>query len=72
MGTEKGQFLFHSQRRASLVAQMVNGPPSMQKTQVPSLGGEDPPEKEMATILVFLPGKFHGAWCAAVHEVTKE
>ena len=46
--TGKGQFLLQSQRRASLVAQMVNGPPAMQQTQVPSLGGEDPLEKEMA------------------------
>ena len=28
---------------------MVNGPPAMQQTQVPSLGGEEPLEKEMAT-----------------------
>ena len=47
--TGKGQFLFQSQRRASLVAQMVNGSPTVQETQVPSLGGEDPLEKEMAT-----------------------
>ena len=34
---------------ASLVAQMVKNLPAMQKTQVQSLGWEDPPEKEMAT-----------------------
>ena len=34
---------------ASLMAQMVQNLPSMQETQVQSLGGEDPPEKEMAT-----------------------
>ena len=33
----------------SLVAQMVKNPPTMQETQVPSLGWEDPLEKEMAT-----------------------
>ena len=33
----------------SLVAQMVKDLPAMQETQVPSLGGEDPLEKEMAT-----------------------
>ena len=49
---------------------MVNGPPSMQKTQVPSLGGEDPPEKEMATTPVFLPGEFHGQR-SLVHGVAK-
>ena len=37
------------QFRASLVAQMVKNPPAMQETQVPSLGREDPLEKEMAT-----------------------
>ena len=33
---------------AFLVAQTVNNLPAMQKTQVPSLGGEDPLEKRMA------------------------
>ena len=32
-----------------MVAQMVKKLPAMQETQVPSLGGEDPLEKEMAT-----------------------
>ena len=36
-------------RRASMVVQMVNNPPTMQETQVWSLGWEDPLEKEMAT-----------------------
>ena len=35
--------------RASLVAQTVKNLPAMQETQVPSLGQEDPLEKEMAT-----------------------
>ena len=35
--------------RASLVAQMVKNLPSMQETQVPALGQEDPLEKGMAT-----------------------
>ena len=34
---------------ASLVAQTVKNLPAMQKSRVRSLGGEDPPEKEMAT-----------------------
>ena len=34
---------------ASLVAQMVNRLPTMQETQVQSLGWGDPLEKEMAT-----------------------
>ena len=42
------------------VAQIVKNPPAMQETQVQSLGGEDPLEKEMATTQVFLPGEFHG------------
>ena len=33
---------------ASLVTQMVNNLPAMQKNQVQSLGWEDPLEKEMA------------------------
>ena len=35
--------------RASLVAQMVKHLPTMQETQVRSLGWEDPLAKEMAT-----------------------
>ena len=49
--------------RASLVAQMVKNLPAMWETQLRSLGQEDPLEKGMAThssILVFLPGEFHG------------
>ena len=34
---------------ASLVAQMVKRLPTMRETRVPSLGREDPLEKEMAT-----------------------
>ena len=44
----------------SLVAQMVKNLPEIQKTQVQSLGQEDPLEKGMATTPVFLPGEFHG------------
>ena len=49
--------------RASLVAQMVKNLPAMWETQLRSLGQEDPLGKGMAThssILVFLPGEFHG------------
>ena len=45
---------------ASLVAQTVKNPPAMQETQVRSLGQEDPLEKEMQPIPVFLPGEFNG------------
>ena len=34
---------------APSVAQMVKNPPAMRETRVPSLGGEDPLEKAMAT-----------------------
>ena len=44
---------------ASLVAQKVKNLPAMQDSWIWSLGGEDPMEKRMAT-LVFLPGEFHG------------
>ena len=48
---------------ASQVAQQVKNSPAIQetqKTQVRSLGQEDPLEKEMATHPVFLPEKSHG------------
>ena len=34
---------------ASLVAQLVKNPPAMRETWAPSLGWEDPLEKEIAT-----------------------
>ena len=42
------------------MAQMVKNLPAKQETGVQSLGWEDPLEKGMATLLVFLPGEFHG------------
>ena len=45
---------------SSLVTLMVQNLPVMQQTWVQSLGREDPQEKEMTTIPVFLPGKSHG------------
>ena len=41
------------------MAQVVKNLPAMQETLVWSLGQEDPLEKGMATIPVFLPGNFH-------------
>ena len=35
--------------KASLVVQLEKNPPAVRETQVPSLGREDPLEKEMAT-----------------------
>ena len=48
-------------------------PPAMWEAWVRSLGWEDPLEKEMATIPVFLPGESHGqrAQWATVLEVTQ-
>ena len=42
------------------MAQRAKHLPTMQETQVQSLGWADPLEKEMATTPVFLPGKSHG------------
>ena len=42
--------------RASLVAQMVKNLPTMQKTQVQSLGQEDPLRRLWLPTPVFLPG----------------
>ena len=46
----------------------------MQEIWVESLGQEDPPEKEMATLQYSCLGnpKEKGAWQATVHRVTKE
>ena len=46
--------------RASLVAQTRKNLPAVQKTQVRSLGWENPLEKEWPPTPVFLPGEFHG------------
>ena len=42
------------------MAQTVKNLPAVQETRVPSLGQEDPPEKGMATTLIFLPGESYG------------
>ena len=44
---------------ASLVAQRVKHLPVMQKTQVQSLGQEDPWRRKWQPIPVFLPGESH-------------
>ena len=54
---------------ASLGAQLVNNPPAIWETWVPSLGWEDPLEKERLPPPVFWPGEFHGLYI--VYEVTK-
>ena len=45
---------------ASLVAESVRNPPTMQETCVLFLSWEDPLEKGMQTIPVFLPWQSHG------------
>ena len=47
-GVSEAAVLLESSR-LPLVAQLVKNPTAMQETQVWSLGGEDPLEKEMAT-----------------------
>ena len=56
---------------ASLVAQMVKHLPAMWKTRVPSLGQEDPLEKEMASHFSTLAWRTmdRGAWWVIVHRV---
>ena len=44
---------------ASLVAQLVKNPPARWETWVPSLGWEDPLEKERLPTPVFWPEEFH-------------
>ena len=43
-----------------MVAQTVKNLPAMWETQVPSLGWEDPLEKEMQPTPVFLPRESYG------------
>ena len=59
---------------ASLVAQLVKNLPTMQETQIRSLGQEDPLEKGMAThssILAWSILMHRGTWRAIVHGVAK-
>ena len=54
---------------ASLVAQLVKNPPTMQETWVRSLGGKDPLEKGKATHSSILAWRI--PWTDVVHGVTK-
>ena len=59
----------------SLVVLMVQNPPAMRETWVPSLGWEDPLETRMAThssIFIWRIPKHRGTWRATVHSVSKE
>ena len=55
------------------MAQQIKNLPAMQKTQVQSLGQEDPLEKEMVTHSSICLGNpmDRGAWWATVHRVTR-
>ena len=44
------------------MTQKVKNLPAMQEIQVRALGQEDPLEKRMQPILVFVPGESHGQW----------
>ena len=61
--------------QASLVTQMARKLPAMPETQVQSLGGEDPLEKEMATHSIILAWRIlvdRGHWWTAwVHVAAK-
>ena len=56
--------------RAYLVAQLVKNLPAMQETSVPSLGWEDPLEKETATHSSVLARRI--PWTCIVHGSDKE
>ena len=56
------------------MAHQVKNPPAMQETRVPSLGWEDPLEKEIAThssISCLENPTDRGAWQATVQRVAK-
>ena len=60
--------------RASLVAQMVKNLPTMQETQVRSLGWEDPLEEGVTThsnVIAWRIPMDREAWGAMVHGVAK-
>ena len=52
---------------------MIQNSPAMQETQVQTLGGEDPLEKEMATHSSILAWRIkdRGAWRVTVHGVAE-
>ena len=55
--------------RAALVSHTVKNLLAMQETQVQSLGGKGPLEKEMVTYSSILA--WRGAWWATIHEFKK-
>ena len=72
--TRQVQFGNLGELGASLVAQTVKNPPAPEKTQVRSLGGEDPLEKEKAahsSILAWRNPMDREAWGFTGHGVAK-
>ena len=68
---EKNKYIYMGQ---AYLVQMVKSLPLMQETQVQSLGGEDPLEKENGNPLQYscLENPMDGGtWWATVHGVTK-
>ena len=66
--------IFIISKRASLLAQKVKNPPTMQEIWVRSLGWEDTLEEGMATHSSILSWRIpmdRGAWWTTVHEITK-
>ena len=60
LGNSIGYYKNYELEETSLVAQMVKRLPTMQETQVSSLGQEDPWRRKWQPSLVLLPGKSHG------------
>ena len=66
--------IFIISKRASLLAQKVKNPPTMQEIWVRSLGWENTLEEGMAThssILAWRSSMDRGVWQATVHGVAK-
>ena len=66
----------YDSKGASLVSQTVKNPPTMQETQVQSLGWEDPLEKRTgpthSSVLAWMENSLdRGAWQATVQGVAK-
>ena len=57
--TAVGMFRWVPAPRGSSGKKILLPMQEMQEMRVPSLGGEDSLEEEIAPTLVFLPGKFH-------------
>ena len=52
---------------ASLVAQIIKNLPTIQETQVPSVGGKTPWRRDWLPAVVFLPEESHGQRSLAGH-----